>query len=105
MLGTPARQELKTKGAESWGMMVFLMDTMAVRQHKLGPEGARLREAGQAFVALVGIITTSGATLSEPTVGRCYGLWERIMNLTASIEALHRPKRHVFCHVVSRLAG
>ena len=104
MLGTPTARELKTKGAESWGMLLFLVDTIAVNRHKLGPEAPGLLEAGQALIALVGIWDTSGASLPDTAISRCHALWERLMDLTSGIEVVNKPKRHVFCHVISRLA-
>ena len=52
----------------------------------------------------MGLVRLLWRWLSEPTTGQCYGFWERFRDLTASIEALRIPKRHVFCHVVSTLA-
>ena len=47
MLGNPNDQRLKTKGAETWGVALFLLSELRERGHFLGADGDRLIHAGE----------------------------------------------------------
>jgi len=53
MLGTSADPKLKTKGAETWGFLFFLLDELRRWGAKLGAEVDRLLRAGEALVQMV----------------------------------------------------
>ena len=55
MLGTTTNQKLKTKGAETWGVALFLISELPGRMAMLGEEGARLLEAGKELENMVRI--------------------------------------------------
>ena len=55
MLGSANDKKLKTKGAETWGVALFLIEELQVRSHMLGDQGDRLRLAGEMLERVVRI--------------------------------------------------
>jgi hypothetical protein len=55
MLGTASAQKCKTKGAETWGLLLFLVHLLARCAGQVGAEGAVLLQAGQALKRMVAI--------------------------------------------------
>eukprot|EP00969_Alexandrium_andersonii_P224936 9934233-Alexandrium_andersonii.AAC.1 len=46
MLGSTDSRVLKTKGAETWGVLLFIQAQLREKEAVLGAEGKTLREAG-----------------------------------------------------------
>ena len=67
MMGSVTAKDLKTKGAESWGILLFVADTLAASRHKLKPEAADLLEGAKALIELVRIFGSCGAAIPGPT--------------------------------------
>ena len=55
MVGELNDQKLKTKGAETWGVALFLLDELALRSALVGSEGDKLRMAGKSLEKIVRI--------------------------------------------------
>jgi hypothetical protein len=53
MLGEPNDQKLKTKGAETWGICVFLIAELEQKKEFLGDDGTRLLHAGHQLEQMV----------------------------------------------------
>jgi hypothetical protein len=53
MLGTSSDQKLKTKGAETWGVALFLIEELDKRRALLGADGDRLFQAGSMLETIV----------------------------------------------------
>jgi hypothetical protein len=53
MLGDANDQKLKTKGAETWGVCVFLIAELEQKNEFLGADGSRLLHAGQLLEQMV----------------------------------------------------
>ena len=104
MLGSMSAKELKTKGAESWGVLLFTLDMLATNEHRLGDASVQLVKAGRCLEELVTIWQASGIAVSEDVIDRCWALWEQFLDHTHDMELLQRPKRHVVSHLISRLA-
>ena len=60
MVGTPNDQKLKTKGAETFGLMLFLLHMYRVHADALGADGRRYFRAGDALRGILEVWTTSG---------------------------------------------
>lgn len=103
MLGTVVAKELKTKGAESWGILLFVADTLAGSLHKLKPEAAELLEGARALIELVTIFDACGAAVPGPERERCLLVWQRFLEISRTMPLVVRPKRHVLAHVLQRL--
>eukprot|EP00969_Alexandrium_andersonii_P135100 5976719-Alexandrium_andersonii.AAC.1 len=65
MLGTSEHKLLKTKAAETFGILVFLQSQLRKRAEQLGPKGAVRHEAGQCLVRFVELIKESGPIMSS----------------------------------------
>lgn len=64
MLGEPNDRKLKTKGAETWGIALFLNSELQKYHHMLpGAEGSRLLNAGIALERVVRIWKGTGWTM------------------------------------------
>ena len=60
MLGTEDSPKCKTKGAETWGLLLFLIHSLNLHADLLGDDGSRLQRAGSALARLVEIWDTAG---------------------------------------------
>ena len=63
MLGTSNDRKCKTKGAETWGVMLFLLSVLAGRGAHLGEDAARYLAAGSALRQVVEKWNSHGATV------------------------------------------
>ena len=63
MLGSRTEPKCKTKGAETWGMLLFLLGELQLHVGRLGDRGVRLLAAGQALEEMVGIWNRHGRVL------------------------------------------
>jgi hypothetical protein len=67
MLGTPDAPLLKTKGAETFGILLFLTHSLPKFQNII-PDGVLLVEAGQALLRVVNLMNPSGENFNlQPT--------------------------------------
>jgi hypothetical protein len=104
MLGSANDRKLKTKGAETWGLLLFLVDIGAQSVHMLGHEGHLYLEAGQCMVRMVTIWRDSpGARLSQSDIDECFRLYGRYCDLTHNMHFLLQPKRHLLWHLLGDL--
>ena len=106
MMGESGGKQLKVKGAESWGVLLFLVDVGNAIARRLNPEIMRTIEAGQCLIDLVTCFHTNGLMgprMPSDQIDLCYSLYSRYLTLTDNLPALVFPKRHVVCHAIERL--
>ena len=103
LLGTPAEQTCKTKGAETWGVLLFLNDLLREKLASLPPEAARFLEAGTCIARLMLIFDDSGVRLTATQIQTCWDLYTRFLSLTAHMPEMLFPKRHLFIHLIHQL--
>ena len=65
MLGTSSNPKLKTKAAETWGLLLFTVDTLAKFAHRIGADAVVLNEAGGLLVHYMEVLRGQGNRLSE----------------------------------------
>ena len=53
VVGTPSDQHCNTKGAETWTLVIFLLDELRKYNALLGPDWQRLLPAGESLEQLV----------------------------------------------------
>ena len=99
MLGEKADPALKVKGAECWGLVLFLCHGLSRLQGRFGPLWAILLEAGQCLVQMVDVWATSGTNIPDEKVERCFVLYNRYMELIAPLE-IYVPKNHLVYHLL-----
>ena len=68
MLGTPDDPKLKTKGAETWGLVLFLTDMLQKYSAGLGEDVALLIEAGRTLIDVMGTMHMAGNTMTTAEV-------------------------------------
>ena len=79
MIGSPTGPTCKTKGAETYGMLLFLVQALHLHRERLGQHGTRLHRAGSALCDLVDLWAGSGGpprrrnrnVVSSCTVSTC----------------------------------
>jgi hypothetical protein len=65
MLGTRTKKKCKTKGAETWGLALFLIEELRLNLGRLGERGARLLLAGECLQRLVNIWEEHGRVIPQ----------------------------------------
>ena len=103
LLGDTADQKLKTKGAETWGMFLYLLWKMSTIAHKLCPLLCALYQAGLALEALIRLWKQHGRNLPAHVVQKSFDLFANFCLLTEGVEELQQPKRHLVCHLLAKL--
>ena len=63
LLGTEAHRVLRSKGAETYGLLLFMVDMLHKHGRNLPLEGRRLRSAGIALVEFIAIAKKNGIVL------------------------------------------
>ena len=101
-MGSAGDRKLKSKGAETWGLLLFLEDIAAHGLRFLGPIGPVLLEAARCLIRMVTIWKESGARLSQPAIDECYSCYGRYCDLTQQMDVL-QPKRHLLWHLLDEL--
>ena len=102
-MGVPSAQKLNTKGAESWGFLLFLVDCMKGKRDRLGPEAGQLMEAGDALIALIELINSCGPRVEAAQIDQAFFYWKKCCLLTEGCEELLQPKRHLILHLLDQL--
>jgi len=100
MTGEAGDPKFKFKGAETWGLTLFLVDMLDRYGDALGPDASRLLAAGQAVRDMCLIFDTSGRMLGEAAL--VWDLYKRFCALTP--ECGHLPKRHALLHLLQDAA-
>ena len=97
MLGERDEKKIKTKGAETWGLLLFLMDFLT--QHPIAEQG-RWLAACQCLSDLIQLWDAADWKLTEMEICRSHDLFNRFSALTHGVESLEVPKKHLFGHLV-----
>ena len=100
MIGDHSDQKLKTKAAQTWGVLLFLVDRLQRHPEQLGESGRSLLKAGQCLVQIVGIWDVGGQNLTPRQMQQCFDAWNQLLHLTGDIASMHIPKRHAFTHLL-----
>jgi hypothetical protein len=70
MIGTRTAPKLKTKGAETFGLMKFLLVLLRLHKATLGSDWIRLLQAGEALDTMIGIWTKHAGCWNIPPLDR-----------------------------------
>jgi len=63
VVGTRAHPKLKSKGAETYGLLLYLLDMLALYKVRLGSDWQRLQQSGSALARIVEIWSSCGWTI------------------------------------------
>lgn len=102
-LGDAGDRKLRTKAAETWTFLLFLIDRLGVNPKRLGAEDPSLLAAARALQRLVEHWNSCGPTLRPHEIQTSFSLWQQHLRLTAGIEDVHIPKRHLMSHLLGSL--
>jgi hypothetical protein len=89
MVGTRTQRKCKTKAAETWGLMLFLMSVLEQSLPFFGAEGAKYLSAGRHLKRVVDIWHEHGALIPQPAIQDSGGL-KRVGHTRAHAHALTR---------------
>jgi hypothetical protein len=104
MLGDPGDRHLKTKAAETWGILLFVTDMLERHQGQLPADALRLRVAGMSLVQMVEVLSAHGVRMPPAAIQTCFDLYERHMVLTDGMPELLFPKRHIVTHMLESMS-
>ena len=103
MMGTRHSKACKTKGAETYGLLVFLVFFLGKHTDKLGSRGVRLQRAGHALQRMVGVWKVAAGDGSRCLTGsaqqRAFNFYCEHMQLMAPEDAF-TPKHHIMMHLL-----
>ena len=103
MLGDAGEQRLKTKGAETWGLLLFLADELKIHRARLGDEGDRLLAAAQGLIGMATVWDKGGVRLSVDEQKACWRHYTAFLDATQIYDELLLPKRHMVLHMLRRM--
>ena len=99
-------RKCKTKGAETWGFMLFLIDVLEANAARLPPEAIALARAGRALEDMILIWRAADVRLTIDEIQRSFDAYKRFLRLTSDLGdemSMLIPKRHVILHLLERL--
>jgi hypothetical protein len=102
-VGDPGDPQCKTKGAETWGFMLFLLDVMHTHLARLPDNARRVMDAGLALKGLMDLFDAAGPRLTSVEIQQAWDFYSRFGALTDDDEDFAMPKRHVALHLLERL--
>jgi hypothetical protein len=101
MVGTKHKPRCKTKGAETFGMALFLTDMLRKYSVRLGSAGKRLERAGSALLRLVEIWDSCGRVMDAAARQSAFEQYQLHMACMEADDA-YTPKHHILFHLLYR---
>lgn len=98
MVGNKGKEKLKTKGAETYGLLLYFESVLGPYQRYIDNASA-LKECCTCLAKLVKVFDTAGASLTVGELVLCWNLYKRFLTLTKSM-GMNIPKRHLFMHLL-----
>ena len=103
MLGDPSDTQLKTKGADTWDVLLFTAATLAANQDRLPAAASRLLEAARACIGMVDVVSRTGGHMPPVATRSSRELYERRLALTDVMPELAVPKRHIVMRMIETM--
>ena len=105
MIGTQGEQKLKTKGSETWTMLLFLLSELH-RFPRLADQ-QRLVRAGEALGEMIRCWQKASWKLKVGEIQQSFDCFNRFLTHTSAIEEFRaecfQPKRHLSVHLLREL--
>lgn len=99
-IGKADDRQLKTKGAQTWGILLFLVQVLQRRGSAVVPHGDHYLRAGQALVGMVQTWQNSGPIMSNEDIQKTFDHWAAFVASTTDLGIAMIPKRHLTCHLL-----
>lgn len=105
MLGeSPTTQKLKTKAAETWGLLLFLIDFFTANVARLEDGSQQMLDAARALARMCECFERSTWVMDAPTMQEAMDAWKEHCARTSHLPELFTPKRHVIVHMLQGMA-
>ena len=104
MLSDEDGRKVKTKAAETWGVLLFLLDELHTANLHIVPDATDLLAAGRALENTIGLWDSCEWRLTDKDIQKSYDYLTKFLQLTHRFEHMHTPKRHLCTHLLSNLA-
>ena len=99
MIGTKDDKKCKTKGHETWSVMLFLLDEL--QRCPQVPDQGRLLKAGRALEDLVSTWKASEWRMTSRQIQQTFDAFNRFISMSDGIpdyaDDCYQPKRHLTC--------
>ena len=101
MLGTSTKQNLKTKGHETWGLVLFVVDLLKKHPGKVHMQSQMLR-AGNALVKIIQLAKAvpPGDIVPVPLLQEMFDCMKVHLKLCKVLGIEAKPKHHQFVHLI-----
>ena len=103
VIGDWSSRKLGTKAAETWSFLLFLLDKLGAGVGVLGDVGTKFLTAGRHLEEIVLLWRNAGLAFTPVQYQHCFDAWNGFLRLTADVEELEMPKRHLFVHLLSKI--
>ena len=102
IVGDFADPHPRTKGAETWGFLLYLTDKLKAREVNLGLDATRLRRAAEACIGMIKVWKAQPVKFSEAAISECFDLWNVYLSETESFD-ITTPKSHMQVHLLGQI--
>jgi len=102
-IGEAGDPKLRTKGAETWGFLLFLLDVLDRRGAILGDSAIHLKCAGRALESLILLWNRANVRLTDNEIEASFEHWNVFLRSTDLVDDLKIPKRHLGAHMLNKL--
>ena len=102
MLGDKGAGKVKTKGAETWGVLLWLLKELESKPNV--PALARLAAGVRSLEEMVLVWSHGSWKLTPMEIQTSYDCFNRFVAMTDGLEELEIPKRHMAMHLIRDLA-
>ena len=102
-LGKPSDPQLKTKAAQTYGVLLYLADKLRLNMHRLGGDADRFLGAANALVELLDIFKSCGTRMPISRIQAAFSAYHRFLSLTADDLEMLQPKRHLILHMLRKI--
>ena len=102
MIGTQNEQKCKTKGAETYGLSLFVMAYLDRYRAVLGERGQTVHRAGWCLYRMQRIWAECGCEIPHARVQECFDLYSEHISLMRDVGDFI-PKHHLMWHMLENL--
>ena len=102
-VGDPSARKLLTKGHETYGVLLFLIDFMQTHLARLDETGPKLLGACRSLARIVEIFNGNGANIPPNAIQECFDQLLNCYELTRDVDEMFIPKRHLMLQLLKRM--
>jgi hypothetical protein len=105
VVGTPSERKMGTKGAETYGLLVFFAGLLRIHVARLPAQAGHLADAASSLVRIIEIFKENGVNFKDAPLQECFDcmhtLYARTEDLVPDMET---PKRHLVVHLLHEIS-